>query len=338
MRAPFPPGKLPLALMQGLLESARSDDPRVIVGPRVGEDAAVLDFGDRYLVAKTDPITFATDEIGHYAVTVNANDIATRGATPRWFLACVLLPEGRTDTALVEAIFAQLIASCDELGVTLVGGHTEVTVGLDRPVIAGVMLGEVEREHLVSTSGLRVGDRLVLTKSVPLEGCAVLARERRTELLAAGLSPRDLDTAARFLHEPGISVVRDARIAAQAGGVTAMHDPTEGGVATALIEMALAAGVGLRVAGDRIPVDPAAAPICAHFGIDPLGTLSSGALLIGVHPDGVDAVLRGLAASGIPATDIGRAVPSIEGMLYEAADGSTGPVLAFEQDEIARIV
>lgn len=338
MSGPFAPGKLPLGLMQGLLESARRDDPRVIVGPRVGEDAAVLDFGDHYLVAKTDPITFATDEIGYYAVTVNANDIATRGATPRWFLACVLLPEGRTDAALVEGIFRQITSACDGLGIGLVGGHTEVTAGLDRPVIAGAMLGEVERQCLVSTSGLRVGDRLVLTKSVPLEGASILAREKRGELLAAGLAPSVLDAAARFLHEPGISVVRDARVALAAGGITAMHDPTEGGVATALIEMAVAAGVGLRVARDRIPVDPRGASLCTHFGIDPLGTLSSGALLIGVRADCVDAVTRALTASGVPAAVIGRAVPASQGMLFETDDGRTDPVLAFEQDEIARVL
>lgn len=338
MSGPFAPGKLPLALMRGLLESARRDDPRVVVGPRVGEDAAVLDFGDRYLVAKTDPITFATDEIGYYAVTVNANDIATRGATPRWFLACILLPEGRTDAALVEGIFGQITSACDALGIVLVGGHTEVTAGLDRPVVAGAMLGEVERERLVSTSGLRVGDRLVLTKSVPLEGASVLAREKRKELLSAGLGPGDLDVAAGFLHDPGISVVRDARVAVGAGGVTAMHDPTEGGIATALVEMALAAGVGLRVARDRIPVDPRAVSLCAHFGIDPLGTLSSGALLIGVRADRTDAVTRALTASGIPAAVIGRAVPVSQGMLYETDDGGTAPVLAFEQDEIARVL
>jgi len=334
----FAPGKLPLSLMRGLLESVRRDDPRVMVGPRIGEDAAVLDFGDRYLVAKTDPITFATDEIGYYAVTVNANDIATRGATPRWFLACVLLPEGRTDAAFVERIFGQVSSACDALGIVPVGGHTEVTAGLDRPVIAGAMLGEVARERLVSTSGLRVGDHVVLTKSVPLEGASVLAREKRVELLAAGLAPGDLDVAAGFLHDPGISVVRDAQVAVEAGGVTAMHDPTEGGVATALVEMALAAGVGLRVARGRIPVDPRAALLCAHLGIDPLGTLSSGALLIGVEPDRVADVMRALTASGIPAADVGRAVGASEGMLYEADDGSTEPVLAFEQDEIARVL
>ena len=141
--ASLPAGKRPHALLDQFLRRFAPSDPRLIVGPQMGEDAAVIDMGDRYLVAKTDPITFATEEIGWYAVNVNANDIAVMGAEPRWFLATILLPQGRATEALAEAIYGQIADACDQLNVVLAGGHTEITVGLERPIISGCMLGEV---------------------------------------------------------------------------------------------------------------------------------------------------------------------------------------------------
>src|SRR5262245_51302084 len=177
----LPVGKLRADFLERLLGKYVPGGERVIVGPRVGEDAAVIDVGDRYLVATTDPITFATDDAGWYALHVNANDVAVRGARPLWFLATVLLPEGATSEARVEALFDELGAACAELGVALVGGHTEVTAGLPRPIVVGSMLGEVAKGDLVTTAGARVGDVLLLTKGVPLEGAALLAREKGDE-------------------------------------------------------------------------------------------------------------------------------------------------------------
>ncbi len=149
----LPAGKLPLPLLEKLLTRFAPNDPRIVVGPRTGEDAAVFDFGDRYLVAKTDPITFATSEIGWYAVNVNANDVAVMGATPRWFLATVLLPAGQATAEMAERIFADISDACAALGVSLAGGHTEITHNLDRPIICGTMLGEIAKERLITTAG-----------------------------------------------------------------------------------------------------------------------------------------------------------------------------------------
>src|SRR5215510_1428989 len=232
--APLLPGKLPAALLAELLEQGPLTDPRVLIGPRVGEDAAVIDLGDRLLVAKSDPITFATDAIGHYAVTVNANDIAVMGGTPRWFLATLLLPEASTTEALVRDIFTQLRQACRELGIALVGGHTEISVGLDRPILSGHMLGEVTRERLVTSAGVQVGDALLLTKGFPVEGVSIMARERATQLATQGYAESDIARWQQFLYTPGISVVRDAVVLQQTVAVHAMHDPTEGGVAMGL--------------------------------------------------------------------------------------------------------
>src|SRR5918992_1130190 len=248
------PGKLPPELLQRLLSSYTTADPRVVVGAAVGEDAAVIDMGDRYLIAKSDPITFATDAIGYYAVVVNANDIATRGGQPKWFLATLLLPEHTTSEVLVETIFAQIAQACGTLGIVLVGGHTEVTCGLDRPILSGHMLGEVEPAALVTTAGAQMGDVLLLTKGICLEGASIIARERQVDLRHRGVPEDLLRRAQNFLFDPGINVVRDAHLAIGSGRVHAMHDPTEGGLAMAVHELASAACVGVALQRDRIPV------------------------------------------------------------------------------------
>ncbi len=330
----FPVGKLPPDTLLPLLARYAPPAPGVVVGPGLGLDAAVLDLGDRWLVAKTDPITFASHEIGWYAVHVNANDVAALGATPRWFLATLLLPEGRTTPDLVETVFAQVHAACAEIGVHLVGGHTEITYGLDRPIVVGQMLGDVAPDHLVTAAGAQVGDALLLTKGVGLEGTALIAREKAAEL--GHLPPADLVAAQGYLHRPGISVVRDAAIATRAGRVHAMHDPTEGGVATGLREIAEASGVGLAVEGDALPVSPITAAVCATFGLAPLGLISSGALLISLPAGDAPAVVAALHAEGIAAAIIGRVVPADQGLTLWQGE-SVVPLPDFERDELARL-
>jgi hydrogenase maturation factor len=300
----------------------------------VGEDAAVIDMADRYLVATTDPITFVTDDLGWYALVVNANDLAVRGAAPRWFLATCLLPEGRTTVADVEALFAQLGEACQALGVALVGGHTEVTHGLDRPLVVGAMLGEVAKDRLVTTGGARPGDVLLLTKGVPVEGASIIARVRAAELRARGFDADWLGRARGSVSR--LSVLPEARLAVELATVHAMHDPTEGGIATALWELAEAAGVGLVVDAERIPLVPEGAVLCRTFGLDPLGTIASGALLLALGPADAGVVLDGLAREGIAAAFIGRVVASEAGVTLTRG-GTAGPLPRFEQDEITRL-
>lgn len=332
----LPTGKLPADLLRSVLALHAVDDPRVVVGARVGEDAAILDLGDRYLVAAADPVTFATDEPGWYAVAVNANDIAVRGATPRWFLATLLLPEGATDEGTVRRLFAQLAEACAACEVALIGGHTEVTHGIDRPLVAGTMLGEVAKDRLVTTAGARVGDAVVLTKGVPLEGAAIIARERERALLARGVPAAIIHRARGFLRAPGISVRQEATIACDVARVHAMHDPTEGGVATALHELAAAAGVGLRIELEQIAVLPEGRALCAAFGLDPLGTIASGALLLTLPPADAHHVLHALARASIAGRVIGHVVPAEQGVtLVEGR--RQWPLPTFARDEITRL-
>lgn len=338
MEDPLPLGKLPAEDLADLLNRYAHVGERVVVGPGIGVDATAIEFGDRVLVAKTDPITFATDEIGWYAVNVNANDIACLGAIPRWFLATLLLPAGLTDRSLAEGIFAQLSAACRELGVSLCGGHTEITYGLERPIVVGQMLGEVTRDDLVLPGGAQVGDVVVLTKGIAVEATAIIARERGADL--AGRFPEEFLTRCRdFLHQPGISVVRDAQVATGCTRVHAMHDPTEGGLATGLWELAEAAGVGLLVDQKQIVVLPETAALCAEFGLDPLGVIASGALLVVVAPEDGERVVAGLQEAGIAASIIGRVVEPGEGVLLKISHrfGNLREVPRFPRDEIARL-
>ena len=328
------PGKLPNSLLKQMLKGLRVDDPRVLIGPGVGEDAAHISFGGVTLIAKADPVTFATDLIGWYAVNVNANDVAASGGTPRWFLATVLLPEG-IDSGGAAAIFNQVKEAADELGVEVIGGHTEVTIGLPRPIVCGAMLGEAPASKAVSTSGAKVGDSVVLTRGIAIEGTSIVAREMPERLVAAGVGQDVIDRSANYLFDPGISVVAAARVAMESGGVTGMHDPTEGGLTTALWEVAEACGQGLEVDASTVKVLPETEAVCRVLDIDPWGLIASGSLLIMVRPEAESNLLKRLAAAGFDPVVIGR-VCAGEGVTLR--DGSDiAPLRTFERDEIARV-
>ncbi len=330
----FKPGKLPMDALERMLGRFPGTDSRVVVGPRIGVDSAVLDFNDRYVLATTDPITFTPEEIGWYAVCVNSNDIAVMGGAPRWFFATLLLPEGKATGRQVRGIFDQLRRACGNAGVALCGGHTEITPAVNRPVICGTMLGEVKKGALVTPAGARPGDAILLTKGLGIEGTAILARECENRLKRQ-IPESVLKRAGRFLHKPGISVVLDAKIALQSGTVTAMHDPTEGGAATALRELALASEVGLRVRQDTLFVLKETRAICECLKIDPFGLISSGALLITCLRKSAERILSALSQNRIKASVIGEILPRNKGLLMES-EGKTLPLPSFERDELAR--
>ncbi len=327
-------GKFPASLLEKLLAKNSIADSRVVLGPRVGEDAAVLDMGERLLVATSDPVTFATDAIGWYAVQVNANDVACTGATPHWFLATLLVPE-RFSEKDAEAVFDQIVGACRSVGATLVGGHSEVAPGIDRPIIMGTMLGEVERGKLVRTGGAQEGDSIVLTKGIAVEGTALLARDRGEALRERGVPAETIQRAGRLLVNPGISVMQDASIACAAAEVHSLHDVTEGGLATGLREVAQASGLGLAVQEGSIPVLPECRAVCEALGLDPLGLLSSGALLVTLPAGDIPALLASLERENIEGWEIGQMLAPEEGCLMIGYQGETA-LPQFPRDELAR--
>lgn len=332
----FPVGKLPTNLLAHFLSQTPVSDPRVIVGPGIGLDCAVVDGGAKLWVIKSDPITFATDEIGWYVVQINANDIATTGAVPRWLVATILLPERKTTATLAERIHQQIYSACQDMDVALIGGHTEITYGLDRPIVVGTLIGEVERDHLITPRGARPSDRILLTKSVPIEATAILAREF-PEPLSQELTADELAQASAYLYEPGISVLRDAQIACQAGKVTAMHDPTEGGLLTALWELAQASRCQLMVDLETVPISPLSARICQIFQIDPLAAIASGALLLTTPSREAQPICQALTTAGIPCCEIGE-VTTGKAAVWSTSSLGNQPLPYPSRDAIAEVL
>jgi hydrogenase maturation factor len=326
-------GKLPQAVLAELLASIDVRDARVLVGPGIGRDAAIIDLGEgRALVATSDPVTFATEHIGWYAVHVNANDVACIGARPAWFLATALLPEGAPDD-LPARIFQELTDACAALDITLVGGHTEVCLGLDRPIIAGTMLGDAATADLVSGRTAQPGDAVLFTQAAGIEGTALLAIEAKAELRRNGVPDEVISRAAALLSDPGISVVRAARTICDIAQPAILHDPTEGGIATALHEMSHAAGLTLRIDPGSVPLLEETRAICAATGIDPLGLLASGALLAIVPAPAAAQVIASLRNVMIPCRSIGQ-VESGPPRVIMGAEQRSWP--EFDRDELAR--
>src|SRR5713226_9333680 len=296
------PGKLPIDFLKTCIALKGAPDARVLIGPRFGEDCAVIDLGTQYLITKTDPVTFASEEIGWYAVHVNANDVATMGARPRWFQACLLFPPGTTEET-VRQVFVQIDAASKELGIAVTGGHTEVTNAVTQPVVIGDMHGVVDKDRLITSGGARPGDLVVMTKTAGIEGTSILAAEKAVEL-RAHLDEALRQEALHLRHTPGISVVKEALLAADLGA-TAMHDPTEGGIAMGLYELATASGVGLTLDLDAIPILSVTQTICRFFNLNPLGLISSGTLLLTIPPDRWPALQSVFQTEGIVAQVIG---------------------------------
>ena len=332
----FPVGKLDYRLLEKLFSLNPINDPRVVIGPRIGEDAAVIDFREKYLVAKTDPITFTTHRIGWYAVNVNANDIATMGATPKWFLATILLPEGKTNSRLATQIFRDIIKATYALNITLCGGHTEISYKIDRPIVIGHMLGEVEKDKLVANTHARPGDDLLLTKGIAIEGTAIIAREKAS-IIKKKFGDRFVKRAQAFINKPGLSVVADALLANTVAKIHAMHDPTEGGLATGVLELAKVSGTGIVIDAEKIPCYKETEQICTLFHIQPLGLIASGALLIALDPKDTKKVLAILAKNGIVCTQIGKLTEKSEGLKL-MKNGKLIKIPAFKVDEITKVL
>jgi hydrogenase maturation factor len=315
-----------------LRELLRSQAPlpaEVRLGPELGEDACAIDLPGGTLVAATDPITLTGSGVGSHSVVINANDVAVMGVRPRWFLAAILLPEGTSEQEVRE-IFAGTRSALEAVGATLVGGHTEVTAAVAQPVVVGQMLGLAEDGRVIRTGGARRGDVVVQAGAAPVEGAAVLAAEAAERL--SGVDAAMRRRAREALALPGISVVESALLATELGA-RALHDPTEGGLATGLHELANASKLKIRLDGEPPLWFEPGRVVCDALGADPWGTLASGTLLAALPAERAGAVCRELEARGVPARAIGRAV---SGRGVERSDGRRLP--RFDRDEVARVL
>jgi hydrogenase maturation factor len=306
-RLPF--GKVPLDILKEVVfKNLGVKRDEVVLGPLAGFDGAVIDIGDKSLIVSTDPITGAIERIGWLAVNINANDIATFGVEPAFLLSCILLPEN-ANRQIVETISTQMDRAAKNLGIAIVGGHCEVTPGLANPIVVGCAMGLTEKGNYVTAGGAKLGDKLILTKSVGIEGTAILAADRE-EQLKKTLKPTMLRNAKKFYDK--ISVVKDAVAAFKTGAVHAMHDPTEGGLAGGIHEMADASNLGVKIYEEKIRIAPETVKICNFFKIDPLQLIASGSLLIAVERNSADKVVKVLEKNEIAAAVIGEFTSSPE--------------------------
>jgi len=334
-------GKLKHDFLAKMLNNFVTDvdikDKRVIMGSKIGEDAAVIDMGENYLIAKTDPITFATDEIGYYTVNVNANDVVCMGGTPKWFQSTILLPDKDTTEDLIEHIFKNIHDTCKSMNITVIGGHTEVTPNLDRPIVIGSLLGEVEKEKLVLSSGAKPGDALILTKGIFIEGTSIIGREKETDLMAKGYDLAFIDKCKNYLYDPGISVFKDALLANKSFKISSFHDPTEGGLACALAELAIASNTGILIEREKIQILPEPLILSKLYNLNPLNTISSGSLLIAIEQDKSYELINVLKKNSIMSEKIGNIAPKKDGLKIKEKDGKMSPLIYSETDEITKI-
>ncbi|PZC48463.1 MAG: Hydrogenase maturation factor [Chloroflexi bacterium] len=342
MRIGVRSGKLDPALLEALLRHAPTNGAAVALGPGIGRDAAAVRLGESYLVLAADPITFDAlpGRAGAAVVHVNANDVVCLGAAPSWFLATMLFPPGVAE-AEVEAAFASLGAACASVGATLVGGHTEVSDAVTRPVVAGTMVGLAPNDRLYTPTAIRPGDALVQIGAAAIEGTALLASQAVEALGRAGVAAGEIAAAAALGEEPGISVVAMARAAWGAPGLRALHDPTEGGVATAAWEMAQAAGLGLEVEESALIAHPLTLLVAAAMGIDWRGLLASGCLLAGVAGADAEAFVGRMGAAGYPSAQVGHfnrtPEDDAEAAILRASEGPRA-LPRFTRDEALRVL
>jgi len=333
---PMLPGKMPGEFLAPFLEGLDYlHDPDIIIPPGIGEDTvAVKAGGEKVLVMKSDPITFITNDIGYYTVLINANDIATAGAKPRWMLNTLLFPVGTTPSSALF-IMNELKMVCRKWGISLCGGHTEITSAVNRPIAIGMLVGTVEYDKLIDKRRMQEGDQILITKKVAVEGTAIIAGELSDRLRKLGLSQAQIASGIKLKEEIGI--VKEAMIAAEHGGISAMHAVTEGGLATAITELSIAGNQKLRIHMEKIPFYPMTEIFCKKLHLDPLGLIGSGMLLICCRKEVCPELIEKVKSAGIDITCIGEVgQPGVGVEAFKKGEKTTWP--SFQADEITRVL
>ncbi len=317
---------------KAILPETGATNPGVIVGPCMGVDAAILEIGDQFMAIAEDPIfpgpTTLPEDFGWITVHIGASDVAVTGIKPQFMTYSLLIPP-ETSEEYITRLVQSISTSARELGISIVGGHTGFYGAVTVPTIGGITVWGMGREY-VTPMGARVGDVVLITKGVAIEAAALLGSELGNSLRVAGISEELVEKASRRIRE--MTVVEDALLAAACGGVHAMHDATEGGLARGLWEVAQASGVGLRIQRSAVMVPPDVEAICSHFQLNPYEVISEGTLVLTVDPEKAGAVLTAYKNAGLPAAVIGKVVPRAEGCRWAEFDGKVTELLPPQVD------
>jgi hydrogenase maturation factor len=321
------------ALQRRVFPFTKTEDPDVILGAVFGEDVALTRIGDDILVSHVDPIVGAIGNIGWLAVHVACNDIATTGVPPRWILLLVLVPR-MEDEELLETIMRDASQAAQEIGVSIIGGHTGYSISLSRPLVAVTALGTASGRAIVKTSGANVDDQVLVTKGIALEGTGILAQDFDDVALRLGLNEQDLNEARSLMGK--VSVIPEA-MALAAQGVTAMHDVTRGGLLETLLEISYLSGVGIEIDGSRIPIPPVVSRFARAFKFDPMKMISSGTLAATVPSEQVRNVSRALTELGATYAFVGRVTEGIGVHILQNGNSVHYKEIRCEEDELARM-
>ncbi len=328
---PLAEGKLPSKKLQTLLSHTAHERAEILVGAEAGEDAAVV-LGAKQLIVTADPITFTEQNIGTYTVAVNCNDIVAMGGRPVYLTTTILLPPG-TEAGRLETIFKELEEAAKQAGVLWIGGHTEVTSAVKRIVVSAQAIGFLDGKP-TQTSSARPGELLAMSKWAALEATTLIAREK-PEVCKKLLGEDSYREVLNWLLDPGISIRKEGALLA-GRPLSAAHDPTEGGIATGIFEIAERSAVGVRVYGEKIPVRRETKTLCDHFGLDPLGALSSGVFLFTASPGEAEEACRLLVDQGVPAAVIGE-ITDQAGNVDLIEEGASRPLPRYSRDEIIKL-
>ena len=326
-------GKIPNKYLKNIVfKYLGCSNERVIYGPGIGRDAAAIKLPNgKILIVKSDPITGTVRHIGRYAVVINTNDIAVLGAQPLFFISTILLPLNSSLDDL-EIICKDIDQTAKELNISVIGGHSEITMGINEPILCGAMLGETTADLIVIAHS-KPGDKLVMTKSAAIEGTAILAWDKE-EYLKTMIERTTLSNAKTFIRS--LSILQEAQLVLKIGGITAMHDPTEGGILNGICEICEAADVGADIYEDRIPIAKETKEICKIFNIYPLRLISSGTLLMSISPHYINQILSALTSHGITATCIGE-IKEEKIVTLHKNDGTQELITDQNQDQLWKV-
>ncbi|MDD5556987.1 MAG: AIR synthase-related protein [bacterium] len=326
--------KFPLrVLRENVYAFTGVSDPDVMLGAAFGEDAAMVRVGGDILLSHVDPIVGAVEGIGYLAVHVACNDIAARGIPPRWILLLIMVPR-LEDAETVGRVMADCRRAADEIDVSIIGGHTGYSSGISRPLAAVTALGVAGGRTPILTAGARIGDVVLVTKGVALEGTAILAQDFAGTAKRLGLGEEEIAGARRFIDM--VSVIPEALDLAEQGA-HAMHDATRGGLLETLLEIAHLSNVGIEIDASSIPVDPLVARFAGAFGFDPLRMISSGTLAATVPPEQAAAALERVRARHVVCAAIGTVVEGGGVRVVRGGEVDFHDEIRCEEDELARM-
>ncbi|WP_291567814.1 MULTISPECIES: AIR synthase family protein [unclassified Clostridium] len=306
-------------------KSVKRDEVRVRNG--IGEDCAVIEYGNFECVVSTDPVTGADENIGKIAVHINCNDIASCGVEPIGILVTILAPP-TSNLEDIKKIMNEIDEETKKLNVEILGGHTEITEAVNKIVVSCTAIGKGKKNSAISTSGAKVGDSIIITKKLCLEGTSILVNDFYDKCKKV-LTEEEINIAKSYVES--ISVVKEGKIAGD-HRANSMHDITEGGALGALWEMAKASNVGFKVYKEKMPISNITKKLCDEFGIDPLKFISSGSMVI--TTENGEELVKKMVESGIEATIIGCITEEKGILVDEQIEIEVAPP---ERDELFKI-